>query len=532
MKSDQENSTYHVLFPAWKPQIVMIGDVGLGGGLPVRIQSMTNTPTPDTRATVAQCIRMAEAGCELIRITAQNIAEAENLAIIKKEIKKAGFNVPLIADVHFNPAVAEVAARLVEKVRINPGNYADKRTAKQAYSDAEYQIELERITENLSPLLQICRQYGTAIRIGTNHGSLSGRIVQRYGDTPEGMAESAMEFVRICNQAGFSQLVLSMKSSNVRVMVAATRLLVQKMIAENMQFPLHLGVTEAGNGLEGRIKSTAGIGTLLAEGIGDTIRVSLTEAPENEIPVAKQIAKLGGNSKIQSAAADKDSKILDGGLFGEGDEQVPVEKPDKIFDYRRRISFSAGSIGGGQLPVVLSGSEVLFSINENLQPEGNHGSILPHFSKTKNPDEIHYWQTDAHSFLETITCRKIDFNTQRLIPVVEVQHASAIALARTAVATLDAQQQHPPLILSFSSDDENISHFAVEAATMLSPLLNDGLCDGIYLKNNKITESELASVAFGILQATRSRITQTEYIGNLHLFPNNHLAGFLVRSQT
>jgi (E)-4-hydroxy-3-methylbut-2-enyl-diphosphate synthase len=273
-----------------KTHTVHIGDLPLGSDYPVRVQSMTNTNTMDTEATVAQCIRIIEAGGEYVRITAQGIREAEHLAVIKKELNRRGYRNPLIADIHFNPKVAEIAACIVEKVRINPGNYVDKKlSTPKTYNDNEYAAELDRIHERLLPLMKICKEYGTAIRIGSNHGSLSDRIVNRYGNSSQGMVESAMEFLRIFEAENFNQVVLSMKASNVRVVIDSTRLLVERMAQENMHYPLHLGVTEAGEGEDGRIKSAVGIGSLLMDGVGDTIRVSLTEAPEAEIPVALNI---------------------------------------------------------------------------------------------------------------------------------------------------------------------------------------------------------------------------------------------------
>ncbi|BDQ03800.1 MAG: hypothetical protein KatS3mg037_2375 [Ignavibacterium sp.] len=263
-------------YSRYKTREVYIGDIPLGGNNPIRIQSMTTTDTMNTEATVAQTIRMVEAGCEYVRITAPSINEARNLENIKKELRKRGYNVPLIADIHFTPNAAELAARIVEKVRINPGNYVDKKKFELIeYTDAEYEAELERIREKFVPLVRICKEYGTAMRIGTNHGSLSDRIMSRYGDTPLGMVESALEFLRICEDEGYHNIVLSMKASNPQVMVQAYRLLVNKMEAEGMNYPLHLGVTEAGGGEDGRIKSALGIGTLLEDGLGDTIRVSL-----------------------------------------------------------------------------------------------------------------------------------------------------------------------------------------------------------------------------------------------------------------
>ena len=277
----------------YKSDIIHIGSLALGGDLPVRVQSMTNTDTLDTAASVSQCIRIIEAGGELVRLTAQGVREAENLAAIKTELRKAGFDTPLCADIHFNPAAAEVAARIVEKVRINPGNYADKRASfiRQELTETEWMAELERTRERLLPLIKICTEYGTAVRIGVNHGSLSDRIMTRYGNTPEGMAVSAIEFLKIFRGEGFRRIVVSMKSSDTLTMVLANRLLVKMMADEGMFFPVHLGITEAGEGEDGRIISAAGIGTLLTEGIGDTIRVSLSEPPENEIPVARAIIR-------------------------------------------------------------------------------------------------------------------------------------------------------------------------------------------------------------------------------------------------
>ena len=294
---------------------VNIGDVPLGGNNPIRIQSMTTTDTMDTLGTVEQSIRMVDAGCEYVRITAPSIKEAQNLAEIKKQLRQRGYNVPLVADIHFTPNAAEVAARIVEKVRVNPGNYADKKKFDQIdYTDQEYQGELERIYKKFTPLVNICKEYGTAMRIGTNHGSLSDRIMSRYGDTPQGMVESAMEFMRMCETLNYYNLVISMKSSNPQVMVQAYRLLVDTMVAEGMNYPLHLGVTEAGDGEDGRIKSAVGIGTLLEDGLGDTVRVSLTEEPEAEAPVAIELVRRyterSQKSKVKSQNTEAESTSL------------------------------------------------------------------------------------------------------------------------------------------------------------------------------------------------------------------------------
>ena len=273
---------------------IKIGNLTLGGGAPVRVQSMTNTDTMDTQATVDQTLRLVEAGCELVRITAPDVKAAENLYNIKNELAKHGCNVPLVADIHFNPLAAETAAQIVEKVRVNPGNYTDRNTGKIHFTEQEYNDELKRIGEKMSRLIAICKQHHTAMRIGTNHGSLSERVMSRYGNTPEGMAHSALEFAQVCREQDYHDLVFSMKASNVKVMVQSTRRFVELMQAEGMDYPIHLGVTEAGDGEQGRLKSAAGIGALLVDGIGDTIRVSLTEDPVAEIPVAYDILQAVG----------------------------------------------------------------------------------------------------------------------------------------------------------------------------------------------------------------------------------------------
>lgn len=280
---------------------IHIGSLALGGNNPIRLQSMTNTDTMNTQATVEQTLRLVDVGCEIVRITAPGVAEAENLYNIKNELVKRGCNVPLVADIHYNPKAAEIAAAIVEKVRINPGNYTDRNIGKIHFTDQEYANELEKIAERMSTLIEICKKHNTSMRIGTNHGSLSERIMSRYGDTPMGMAQSAIEFASICRQFDYHNLVFSMKASNVKVMVYSTRLFVQKMIEQGMNYPIHLGVTEAGDAEQGRIKSAAGIGTLLLDGIGDTLRVSLTEDPEKEIPVAQMIASYFPRRKATKA---------------------------------------------------------------------------------------------------------------------------------------------------------------------------------------------------------------------------------------
>ena len=316
---------------------VSVGDVLIGAENPIKVQSMTTTDTMDTQGTIAQSIKMINAGCELVRITAPSIKEAKNLKNIRNGLRTKGYKTPLIADIHFTPNAAEIAARIVEKVRINPGNFADKKQFQiLEYSDKDYEDELNRISERFSPLVKICKEYGTAMRIGTNHGSLSDRILSRYGDTPLGMVESAMEFLRICENLNYHEIILSMKASNTQVMVQAYRLLVKKMNAENMNYPLHLGVTEAGDGEDGRIKSAVGIGSLLEDGIGDTIRVSLTEEPEHEIPVAKHLANRYAKIEQNKKSTKK------------------IKLPYDPYFHTRRETLSVHNIGGENVPRVFS----------------------------------------------------------------------------------------------------------------------------------------------------------------------------------
>ena len=334
-------------FSRFKTREVKVGNLLFGGDNPIHVQSMTTTDTMDTEATVAESIRMIEAGCKLVRITAPSKKEAENLKNIKNELRKKGYTTPIVADIHYTPNAAEIAAQIVEKVRVNPGNYADKKRFEEIeYTDESYQEELERIREKFTPLVKICKEYGTAMRIGTNHGSLSDRILSRYGDTPKGMVESAMEFLRICRDQNYHNIILSMKASNTRVMVQAYRLLVAKMTQEGMDYPLHLGVTEAGEGEDGRIKSAVGIGSLLSDGIGDTIRVSLTEPPEFEMPVAHML--------VNHFNQFKDHEKIDG----------IKENPLSSFEYKKRHTNTVLNIGGKNVPVVKAD----FSLKKKITP--------------------------------------------------------------------------------------------------------------------------------------------------------------------
>ncbi len=491
----------HPVFYQWYPREVSIGGTELGGSHPVRLQSMTNTNTLDTRATVEQCIRLANAGADYIRLATPSPREAEHLAVIKKEMVRAGYHIPLIADVHFNPTVAEIAARLVEKVRINPGNYADNpRNTSHSKSKSGDKSEVERISEKLLPLLDICKQYGTVIRIGTNHGSLSQRIMDQYGDSPLGMAESAMEFVRICHGYGFHNLVLSMKSSNVRVMVAATRILAAKMIEENMQYPLHLGVTEAGNGLDGRVKSAVGIGTLLADGLGDTIRVSLTEPPENEIPVARMISEFYPKQIA--------NRIFSG--------QSPTAPADyALFGYQRRRSTDVGVFGGSNPPTVAISDEGFWLMSEKMEREGwlsefsddrLTGDGLAHEKSLKLFDIA--GDADISNFLQTAEQK----SPGMLVPVLRLKDQRSLDHAKRLIGVMELSGLANPLLSFVGLNMSDGGEFAITAALLHGPLLVDGYTDGIVLENKHMPETLVAEVGYTILQATRSRIVRTEYI--------------------
>lgn len=560
---------------------VRIGDLLLGNHHPIRVQTMTTTDTMDTDATVAQTIRCIEAGAELVRITAPSKKEAENLLHIKKAVRAAGYNTPLIADIHFTPNAAEIAARLIEKVRVNPGNYIDKKKFDFIeYTDAAYHAEMERIRERFTPLVKICKEYGTAMRIGTNHGSLSDRIMSRYGDTPIGMVESAMEFLRIARNENYHQIVLSMKSSNPQVMVQAYRLLVQKMQEEfNECYPLHLGVTEAGDGEDGRIKSAIGIGTLLEDGIGDTIRVSLTEDPEFEIPVCRDIVKRYTPQHSSEVLASREQNTPD--VSSESLHYSP-------FHYQRRKSYSIENIGGTQVPVViadLSSAEKItpatirsvgyvYDANTDKWHIGDQaadfiftGHHIPDFALPGTLRVIAYpatWQmaTDktkvfpifqdsgfagAPEKSELLNFVMIDcFNDQTTIN--DYTHLDALKNDPTVVICLSSTNRnamqsvrrmfiellqrniHNPVVLmtdsSWHSPDEHLIHFATETGALLLDGFGDGICLG-YAANASLDNMQVSgrnylpvhdryqftnNTAFSILQATRTRISKTEYI--------------------
>lgn len=527
---------------------VKIGDILLGGKNPIRIQSMTTTNTMDTMATVEQSIRMIDAGCELVRITAPSINEAKNLKNIKDELAKRGYKVPLIADIHFTPNAAEEAAKIVEKVRVNPGNYIDKKKFQQLeYTDFEYEEEIERIRIKFSPLVRICKEYGTAMRIGTNHGSLSDRIMSRYGDTPLGMVESALEFVRICEDLNYHQIVLSMKASNPQVMVQAYRLLVNKMIAENMNYPLHLGVTEAGDGEDGRIKSALGIGTLLEDGLGDTIRVSLTEEPEHEIPVAIALADRYKNrtphkeiKEIISLPYDPFSylKIPTYPIKNFGDKNSPRVIADISFkeilnDDLKKLGLTylpfldKWNIGDQAPDYIFAGDQ---NVNTNL-PESV--DIIQNYStwlKNSNNHKFHPFysfeefinskkKSDKINFVEINIDNVFDMkfselkNQKNIVFVITTNNKHGLAEQRRIFIELFNLGINQPSIIKRKYDFENYDDLRLYAATDFGSLFIEGFGDGIWLDcNSKFSPTDVNRILFGVLQAARVRISKTEYI--------------------
>lgn len=545
---------------------VAIGDLLLGGQNPIRIQSMTTVDTMDTLGSVEQTIRMVDAGCEIVRITAPSIKEAENLGNIKKELLNRGYNVPLVADIHFTPNAAEVAARVVEKVRVNPGNYADKKKFEvTTYSDSEYQAELDRIYKKFAPLVKICKEYGTAMRIGTNHGSLSDRIMNHYGDTPEGMVESALEFIRICEDLNYYNLVISMKSSNPLVMVQAYRLLVEKMVLENMNYPLHLGVTEAGDGEDGRIKSAVGIGTLLEDGLGDTIRVSLTEEPELEAPVAKalvmryddrvkeikkeqkEIFQLvpSSNNQTKSYISQERNAFIGGSLVPRVAVDISarnLKDPLILRDvgYRYDYVLDKYHMGDQSVDFVYLADELpSFNMPGNLKQLYNYGTWLT----IQNPVNIHpvftlkeYNQSEKRdnqlNFVKVCNDDLLTDEFQNLsidstiVFILETNLAHGLADQRQFFQNLMEIGIDCPVIIKrkynpsdfdgpkgdIMSPEEPISKIQLYSATDLGGLLIDGMGSGIWIDSPATPTDKLTSLSFGILQATRSRISKTEYI--------------------
>jgi (E)-4-hydroxy-3-methylbut-2-enyl-diphosphate synthase len=570
---------------------VKIGDLLLGNFHPIRLQTMTTTDTMDTIATVEQSIRCIEAGAELVRITAPSKKEAENLQNIKDELRKRGYNTPLVADIHFTPNAAEIAARIVEKVRVNPGNYVDKKKFEQIeYTDAEYLEEIDRIRERFTPLVKICKEHGTAMRIGTNHGSLSDRIMSRYGDTAIGMVESAMEFLRIARAESFHNIMLSMKSSNPQVMVQAYRMLINHMMDEfNECYPLHLGVTEAGDGEDGRVKSAAGIGTLLEDGIGDTVRVSLTEDPEFEIPVCRDLVKRYQVSpKDKKSESQKDSSGLP-------DLHTSV-LPYSPFEYKRRESFAVGNIGGKQVPVVIAdlskldsitpkelervgykydeatdkwsigdmAADYIFTANQTLNfelpgtlkvigyPEtwkasaatvAGEQKYFPIFADSGyaeaevKSDLLNFVMVDCYNDGSAIneTYLEAAANDPTVVLCLSSTNKNAMQSVRRMFIELMNRKINNPVVLITDSNwqtaDEHLIHYSTECGALLLDGMGDGICLGMSTKryslqaanysqntagrnylSNQSPEQFINNTAFSILQATRTRISKTEYI--------------------
>lgn len=526
---------------------VKIGDVPLGGRNPIRVQSMTTVDTMDTLGSVEQTIRMIDAGCEYVRITAPSIKEAQNLEHIRNELRKRGYTVPLIADIHFTPNAAELAARLVEKVRINPGNYADrKRFETIEYTESSYQAELDRIRDKFLPLVRICKEYGTAMRIGTNHGSLSDRIMSRYGDNPTGMVESALEFLRICEDEQFYNIVLSMKSSNPQVMVQAYRLLVQKLQEGNFKpYPLHLGVTEAGDGEDGRIKSSLGIGTLLEDGLGDTIRVSLTEEPEAEVPVAKaladrythrkgnpipeihhypidpfsytrratrQTANLGGH-EVPRVIADMSGRqaLTPASFFAVGYHySVPLDKWN-ISDMACDYVYAASNPVDFEIPGTLG---IIYDVatwqQRRQQPRAFPLFHLPDYlASTDRSATLNFVRTDLSQLTNEAIARLTQDDTTVLVIDTQNEHGYA-ELRRLFVELMEADCPIP-VVIARRYQGLHEEEFQLYAGTDVGGLLVDGLGDGVMLSADQ-NPRLLNATAFNILQASRTRISKTEYI--------------------
>ena len=523
---------------------VNIGGVYLGKDYPIRIQTMTNTSTLDTEKTVEQCMIVADAFSDYIRITAPGIVDAENLQEIRSQFRSRGYTTPLIADIHFNPSAAEIAASTVEKVRINPGNFVDKkfRSGKE-FSDEEYKLELIYLEEKFTSLINICKKNKTVLRIGSNHGSLSDRIMSKYGDTIYGMVEAAMEYLRICKKTEFYDVVISMKSSNVRVMVQAYRLLINNMIAEGIMFPIHLGVTEAGEGEDGRIKSAIGIGYLLTDGIGDTIRVSLTEPPENEIPVARAIVDYINNK-------ENHQNISDFGTY-----------PINPFEYKRRNTKSILDIGKNNVPVVIVDLSInskvtsadLLNIGYNIKDNKyvksdqcadyvfvrelesdidlpdtlklicdsknfiNQVNAYPLFSVSNyftdssiKSNELNFLSI-TNNILDKETLNKLS-SEEKLVLVLESDNINYLTDVRSAIFKLINSEIELPIVIKHILKDSNESDFQIKTAIDTGGLFIDGLADGIWTENINIETKISKSTSFSILQASRVRTTKTEYI--------------------
>ena len=529
----------------YKTRVVKIGDIPLGGDYPLRIQSMTTTDTMDTKATIEQSIRIIEAGGEYVRITAPSIKEAENLKNIKEEIRKRGYNTPLIADIHFTPNAAEIAARIVEKVRVNPGNYADKKKFEiKEYSDLQYNEELERIRNKFTPLVKICKEYGTAMRIGTNHGSLSDRIMSRYGDTPLGMVESALEFVRICEENNYYEIVLSMKASNPRVMLDAYRLLIDRMEEAGMNYPLHLGVTEAGDGEDGRIKSALGIGVLLEEGIGDTVRVSLTEEPEFEIPVCRILTERyeyinpkekpeNHRIKIKTSGIPVLSKTVDK-AGGKNPLAVIISftgNSAENFESLRQVGYlysetlDKWTIGDAAPDYIyLKDKDIDYHLPGTLKKIFDYDFWLDVRDKETSLPLIKYEQLKEINIFSGI-CNFILVKTEKLnddLPdlkkvtsAVLIPELNSSEILKSNIELLQKIRKSEfinPVILKINYSGINAEELTVFSSIDLGGILIENFADGIWLDADGISQKVLNSISFGILQAVRRRISKTEYI--------------------
>ncbi len=467
---------------------VNVGGVTIGCTNPVRVQSMTNTSTMDTDGSVEQVLRIVAKGGEIVRLTTQGNREAVNMGDIKAQLKARGCYVPLVADVHFNAAVADTAAMYADKVRVNPGNYVDPaRTFKQLeYTDAEYADELKRLRERFVAFLDICRAQGRAVRVGVNHGSLSDRIMSRYGDTPSGVVESCMEFLRICRDEKFDNVVVSIKTSNTTMMVTTVRRLVRVMAEEGIAYPLHLGVTEAGDAEDGRIKSAVGIGALLADGIGDTVRVSLAEAPENEIPVAKEL--------VEYVALRKDAPAIEAVAAAGFNYEEPV----------RRRTCAFGIIGGDNVPVVVGGEVEDKDIASDIAAD-----LVPVVSLENAKDARFIAVTYGELTPENIAKIRL---LKDIVLVASSEHMNPVGELRALVHRLMIEGVEAPVIIRRAYDESSVEALRIKASADLGVLLIDGLADGLWIENPGMSATELNALAFGILQATRARISKTEYI--------------------
>lgn len=530
-----------------KTREVMVGETGYGGDNPIRLQSMTTTDTMDTASSVEQAIRMIDAGCELVRYTAPSKKDAENLKNIKAELAKRGYFTPLVADIHFTPNAAEIAAHYVEKVRVNPGNYADKKKFEtHEYTDESYRAELERIREKFTPLVLLCKEKGRAMRIGTNHGSLSDRIMSRYGDTPLGMVESALEFMQICEDNDYRDLIISMKASNPQVMVQAYRLLVARMLERGTIYPLHVGVTEAGEGEDGRIKSAVGIGTLLEDGIGDTIRVSLTEEPEKEIPVAYKLAKRYEN-RIHQPIKELDfalpfdpfsyQKRKTRSVLNIGDHHVPVIisdlskndviKPANLFahGYNYNIQDDKWNIKDQAVDYIYTGKEIpefelpgTLGVICDAAVWKDQNQVYPLFEidafekAEKRSKELNFLRVDAAQ-PKIIEHFENVLEDPSVVLVLKSRNEHGAAEIRRFMVELMQKEINVPVIINRGFKNLDDESFQLYASTDLGAPLIDGMGDGIFIQTENCSNPQLTtSTTFGILQATRTRISKTEYI--------------------